>query len=193
MSHPEVPGCVVGVCQAFHRYRGGCIFRIWGSGMVNDLAAVSEVGVWKGSRLYGTTYSQPMNHTTSAQSSAGATIAFIMIPRSTILASSLRHLRVSRRIPSTSPKSLRRSLSQAARPENNGPSPSTEASKPQGISPFGVVVSMVIAAALGYGASTLSTRNDAAAAVILDERRLPQVNYASLKDMEKVTSSSKCR
>jgi hypothetical protein len=52
---------------------------------------------------------------------------------------------------------------------------------------------MVIAAALGYGASTLSTRNDAIAAVILDERRLPQVNYASLKDMEKVTSSSKCR
>ena len=159
--------------------------------MVNDLAALSGVGVWAGSRLYGTTYSQPIDHTTSAQSPAGATIAFIMIPRSTILASSLRHLRVSRRIPSTSPKSLRRSLSQAARPENNGPSSSTHASKPQGISGFGVVVSMAIAAALGYGASTL-TKSNAAAAPILDERRLPQVNYASLKDMEKVTSSSKC-
>ncbi|KAJ4172100.1 D-lactate ferricytochrome c oxidoreductase [Fusarium falciforme] len=44
---------------------------------------------------------------------------------------------------------------------------------------------MAIAAAMGYGASTLSTSNDAAAAPILDERRLPQVNYASLKDMEK--------
>ncbi|WAO95757.1 FAD-binding PCMH-type domain-containing protein [Fusarium falciforme] len=112
-----------------------------------------------------------------------------MIPRSTILASSLRHLRASRRIPSTSPKSLRRSLSQAARPENNGPSSSTHASKPQGISAFGVVASMAIAAAMGYGASTLSTSNDAAAAPILDERRLPQVNYASLKDMEKEIQS----
>ncbi|KAL6364446.1 hypothetical protein LRP88_01847 [Fusarium phalaenopsidis] len=43
---------------------------------------------------------------------------------------------------------------------------------------------MAIAAALGYGASTL-TKSNAAAAPILDERRLPQVNYASLKDMEK--------
>ncbi|UPK95641.1 hypothetical protein LCI18_006576 [Fusarium solani-melongenae] len=107
-----------------------------------------------------------------------------MIPRSTILATSLRHLRTSRLIPSTSLKSLSRALSQAAQPENNGPISSTQANKSQGISPFGVVASMAIAVALGYGASTI-VKSDAAAARILDERRLPQVNYASLKDMEK--------
>lgn len=161
--------------------------------MGNDLAAVSGVGVWTGSRLYGTTYGQSMNHTTRTQSPAGATMTVIMITRSTTLASSLRHLRASRRISSTSLKYPRRSLSQAARPENNGPISPTQTSKPQCISGFGVVVSMAIAATLSYGASTLNTRNDAAAAAILDERRLPQVDYAPLKDMEKVTSSSNCR
>lgn len=158
--------------------------------MVNYLAAASGVGAWMGSRLYGITYSQPMNHATSTQSSAGASIAFIMIPRPTTLATSLRHLRASRRFSSTSLKSLSRNLSQAARPENNGPVSPTQTSKPHGITSFGVAASMVIAATLGYGASTLTTSNGAAAP-ILDERRLPQVSYASLKDMEKVTTSSK--
>lgn len=159
--------------------------------MVNDLAAVSGTGVGMGNRLYGTTYSQPTNYATSSKSSAGASIIFIMIPRQTTLASSLRHLRAPRYISSTSPKSLRRNLSQAARPKNNGLLLSAQASRSHGISPFGVAASMVIAAALGYGVSTLTTSNDAAAAPILDERRLPQVNYASLREMEKVTSSSK--
>ncbi|RSL54559.1 hypothetical protein CEP53_007390 [Fusarium sp. AF-6] len=68
-------------------------------------------------------------------------------------------------------------ISQLAKPElvPNG----------SGISTFGVIVSMAIAATLGYGASTLITNKDAASAPILDERRLPKVNYASLKDMEK--------
>ncbi|KAL2673859.1 hypothetical protein Neosp_012303 [[Neocosmospora] mangrovei] len=108
-----------------------------------------------------------------------------MIPRQTTLASSLRHLRAPRHISSTSPKSLRRNLSQAARPKSNGPISSAQASRSHGVSPFGVAASMVIAAALGYGVSTLTTSNDAAAAPILDERRLPQANYASLRDMEK--------
>lgn len=49
------------------------------------------------------------------------------------------------------------------------------------------------AAVLGYGAAGLFTAPSTNAKAILDDRRLPDVEYASLEDMEKVYPMQKAR